>query len=209
MLKKTLIFFIIFLTFGCSINNINNLTIEEIIDNQILVDNINTSVNRIGYKYYLPQEFNIKLDNGFVQELMSNNDIYYLNVDIISYYYKNNITTNHDFDDYVYYEFSNNENSGYLKITKNNKDFFIELCYNYAIIEVEVEESKLRYAISRSIAILNSIKYNDLVIENYITDNDVDLSETIYEIPEPDNKDSSKNVLEYIEQNVDKNTDDE
>ncbi len=209
MLKKTLIFFIIFLTFGCSINNINNLTLEEIIDNQILVDNINTSVNRIGYKYYLPQEFNIKLDNGFVQELMSNNDIYYLNVDIISYYYKNNITTNHDFDDYVYYEFSNNENSGYLKITKNNKDFFIELCYNYAIIEVEVEESKLRYAISRSIAILNSIKYNDLVIENYITDNDVDLSETIYEIPEPDNKDSSKNVLEYIEQNVDKNTDDE
>ena len=116
---------------------------------------------------------------------------------------------NRDFDDYVYYEFSNNENSGYLKITKNNKDFFIELCYNYAIIEVEVEESKLRYAISRSIAILNSIKYNDLVIENYITDNDVDLSETIYEIPEPDNKDSSKNVLEYIEQNVDKNTDDE
>lgn len=209
MLKKTLIFFIIFLTFGCSINNINNLTLEEIIDNQILVDNINTSVNRIGYKYYLPQEFNIKLDNGFVQELMSNNDIYYLNVDIISYYYKNNITTNHDFDDYVYYEFSNNENSGYLKITKNNKDFFIELCYNYAIIEVEVEESKLRYAISRSIAILNSIKYNDLVIENYITDNDVDLSETIYEIPKPDNKDSSKNVLEYIEQNVDKNTDDE
>ena len=77
---------------------------------------------------------------------------------------------------------------------------FINLCYNYAIIEVEVKESELRYAISRSIAILKSIKYNDLVIEKYISENDLDSSETVYKIPEPKNKDESKNILEYIEE---------
>ena len=74
------------------------------------------------------------------------------------------------------------------------------MCYNYAIIEVEVEESELRYAISRGITILKSIKYNDLVIEKYINDNDLESSETIYKLPEPKNKDEKKNILEYIEE---------
>ena len=74
------------------------------------------------------------------------------------------------------------------------------MCYNYAIIEVVVEEDDLRYAISRGITILNSIKYNDLVIEKYITDNDLDSSETVYKLPEPKNKNESKNILQYIEE---------
>ena len=88
---------------------------------------------------------------------------------------------------------------GYLRIRKNNDYFFVEVCYNYAIIEVEVKDSELKYAVSRSMMILNSIKYNDLVIEKYINENDIESKETIYKIPEPKNKNDSKNILQYIE----------
>ena len=86
-------------------------------------------------------------------------------------------------------------------LRKNNDYFFVELCYNYAIIEVEVKEEDLNYAISRSITILNSIKYNSAVIEKYINDNNLSSSETIYKLPEPKNKDEDKNILQYIEEN--------
>lgn len=201
MIKKILIVISIFFLFGCNNTNINNMTLNEIINEQISLKSASSTINRKGYKYYLPQEFSVKKDNDYIQELTSNNIVYYLNIDVVSYHYKNNITTTHEPDDYEYYEFNKDDKNGYLKITENNNNFFVELCYNYAIIEVEVEESDLRYAISRGITILNSIKYNDLVIEKYITDNDVDTSETVYKIPEPENKDNSKNILQYIEDN--------
>ena len=55
----------------------------------------------------------------------------------------------------------------------------------------------------------DDVEYNDLVIEKYITDNDVDTSETIYKIPEPKNKDNSKNILEYIESDLEDTDDNE
>ena len=199
MYKKIIIVICLFLLCGCTSTNINKLSLEEIIDNTIKEPGNKPNVNRKGYKYYIPLEFNIKNDRGYIQELNSKKDNYYLNVDVVSYFYKNNIKNNHSLDDYAYYEFYNDKKSGYLRITKNNDTFFIELCYNYAIIEVEVDESNLRYAISRGIIILNSIEYNDLIIEKYITENDLDISETIYKVPEPSIKDDSKDILEYIE----------
>ncbi len=199
-MKKLLIIISIFLLIGCTNTNINTLTLKEIINNQIESENNLNNTNNKGFRYYLPTEFSVKKDNDFVQELISHNDTYYLNIDIVSYYYKNKIQSEPKLDDYEYFTFNNNDNYGYLRITKNNDYFFVELCYNYAIIEVEVEENELRYAVSRSISILNSIKYNDLIIEKYINDNNLESSETIYKLPEPKNKNESKNILEYIEE---------
>ena len=98
----------------------------------------------------------------------------------------------------MYYEFEHDGKKGYIRVIKNNDTFFIELCYNYAIIEVEVEEDNLRYAVSRSIDILKSLEYNDLVIEKNINNNNVDGRETVYKIPEPEKK-NIKNVLEYMD----------
>ena len=72
------------------------------------------------------------------------------------------------------------------------------MCYNYAIIEVEVEERKIQYAVSRGITILSSIRYNDYVIEKQLNDKDLDSKETAYKIPEPKDKNETKNVLEYM-----------
>ena len=111
------------------------------------------------------------------------------------------MSSERNINDYYYYNFNYNGKNGYLKITKNNDYFFVEMCYNYAIIEVEVEEKDLKYAVSRSIIVLNSIKYNDLVIEKYISDTDMETVENVYTIPEPKNKNENKNVLEWIKEN--------
>ncbi len=199
MLKKILIIVCLFLLVGCS-NNIDKLTLEEIVDLSINEENNMHNTNNKGYRYYLPAGFTIKKNSDFNQELLSHNNIYYLNIDIVRYYYKTEDTAERDITDYKYYSFEHDNKTGYLKIRKNNDNFFVELCYNYAIIEVEVEESELRYAVSRSITILKSIRYNDLVIEKYINDNDLESSETVYKIPEPKEKDDSRNILQYIEE---------
>ena len=198
--KITIIICLLFLT-ACTKQTyyINNLSYEDIINVSINDNGKTTNTNNKGYKYCLPTGFIVSKDNGYNQELLSDdNTRYYLNIDIVSYYYKNKMKTSHDLNDYKYYEFENNNKSGYLKITQNNDTFFVELCYNYAIIEVEVKESNIRYAISRGIIILNSIEYNDLIIQKYIGNNDIDNAETVYKIPEPKDKDSSKNILEYM-----------
>ena len=199
MYKKIILITLSFFLFGCT-SNINQMTFREIIDESIQEEKSFVNINNKGYKYHLPSEFTVVEDNDYIQKLSSKNRTYYMNIDIVSYYYKNRLETKHSLDDYEYYTFDNGDKQGYLKITKNNKNFVGELCYNYAIIEVEVEESELRYAVSRGILILDSIKYNDLVIEKYIVENSIENSETVYNIPKPEDKENSKNVLEYIEE---------
>ena len=208
MYKKIILIIMSFLLIGCTSNNINKLTLEEIIDSSLENENSYVNINNKGYKYNLPDEFIVYEDNDYVQTLMSKNNFYFLNIDVVSYYYKNDMVQERNLKDYEYYEFGNDDKSGYMRITRNDSKFLVELCYNYAIIEVEVEESELRYAVSRGISILNSIEYNDLVIGNYIEDNDIENRETVYNIPEPENKEDNKNVLEYIEEFEVENSDD-
>ncbi len=199
MYKKLLIIICLFLLVGCSSKNINTLSLNEIIDESLESKVSKPTINSKGFRYYLPSGFSLYKDNGFIHELHSKNKTYYLNVDVISYYYKNDLETTHELDDFEYIEFEEKDKKGYLRITKNNDNFFVELCYNYAIIEVEVKDSDLRYVVSRGMSILRSIEYNDLVIEKYITDGDIDTKETVYKIPEPEKK-NTKNILEYIDE---------
>ena len=198
MYKKFIIIICLLLLVGCTNRNINKLSLNELVDESLNNGKIKTNINSKGFKYYLPNGFTLVKDNGYIHELHSKNNTYYLNVDVISYFYKNELSTNHELDDYEYYEFEKNDKKGYLRITKNNDNFFVELCYNYAIIEVEVKESDLRYVVSRGMSILSSIEYNDLVIEKNINDGDIEGKETVYKIPEPENK-NTKNILEYID----------
>lgn len=204
MYKKIIILLSAFLLSGCTTYYMNNLSNEEIIKLIINENNDLYNVNNKGYRYNLPIGFSVYSDLDYSQVLLSNNIKYYMNVDVVGYYYKNKYIETYEENDYEFFEFEQDDKTGYLKITKNNDNFFVELCYNYAIIEVEVKQNELRYAISRSISILNSIKYNDIIIEKYIGENDLDSKETKYSIPQPIEKDESKNVLQYIEENEDK-----
>ena len=103
MYKKIGILIIsIFLLFGCKSTNINKLTLQEIINTSIKEDVKDYNVNSKGYRYYLPNEFSVVKDEDYIQELLSKNNKYYLNVDIVSYYYKNAISEERNIDDYEY-----------------------------------------------------------------------------------------------------------
>lgn len=202
MYKKIIIVLCLFLFTGCTRTYyMNSLSYEEILEYATIEENNLHNTNNKGFKYYLPTGFSVTNDNDFNQTLSSHNNIYYLNIDIVSYYYKKGTEEVKEIDDYYFYKFNKNYKDGYLRIRKNNDKFFVELCYNYAIIEVEVEESEIKYAVSRGITILNSIKYNDTVIEKKLNDKDLESKETAYKIPEPKEKNETKNVLEYINEN--------
>lgn len=202
MYKKIIIVLCLFLFTGCTRTYyMNSLSYEEILEYATIEENNLHNTNNKGFKYYLPTGFSVTNDNGFNQTLSSHNNIYYLNIDVVSYYYKKGTEEVKEIDDYYFYKFNKNNKDGYLRIRKNNDKFFVELCYNYAIIEVEVEESEIKYAVSRGITILNSIKYNDTVIEKKLNDKDLESKETAYKIPEPKEKNETKNVLEYINEN--------
>lgn len=202
MYKKIIIVLCLFLFTGCTRTYyMNSLSYEEILNNATIEENNLHNTNNKGFKYYLPTGFSVTKDNEFNQTLTSHNNIYYLNIDIVSYYYKKGSEETKEIDDYYFYKFNKNNKDGYLRIRKNNDKFFVELCYNYAIIEVEVEENEIKYAVSRGITILNSIKYNDTVIEKKLNDKDLESKETAYKIPEPKEKNETKNVLEYINEN--------
>lgn len=202
MYKKIIIVLCLFLFTGCTRTYyMNSLSYEEILNNATIEENNLHNTNNKGFKYYLPTGFSVTNDNEFNQTLTSHNNIYYLNIDIVSYYYKKGSEEIKEIDDYYFYKFNKNNKDGYLRIRKKNDKFFVELCYNYAIIEVEVEENEIKYAVSRGITILNSIKYNDTVIEKKLNDKDLESKETAYKIPEPKEKNETKNVLEYINEN--------
>ena len=202
MYKKIIIVLCLFLFTGCTRTYyMNSLSYEEILNNATIEENNLHNTNNKGFKYYLPTGFSVTKDNEFNQTLTSHNNIYYLNIDIVSYYYKKGSEEIKEIDDYYFYKFNKNNKDGYLRIRKNNDKFFVELCYNYAIIEVEVEENEIKYAVSRGITILNSIKYNDTAIEKKLNDKDLESKETAYKIPEPKEKNETKNVLEYINEN--------
>ena len=202
MYKKIIIVLCLFLFTGCTRTYyMNSLSYEEILNNATIEENNLHNTNNKGFKYYLPTGFSVTKDNEFNQTLTSHNNIYYLNIDIVSYYYKKGTEEIKEIDDYYFYKFNKNNKDGYLRIRKNNDKFFVELCYNYAIIEVEVEENEIKYAVSRGITILNSIKYNDRIIEKKLNDKDLESKETAYKIPEPKEKNETKNVLEYINEN--------
>lgn len=202
MYKKIIIVLCLFLFTGCTRTYyMNSLSYEEILNNATIEENKLHNTNNKGFKYYLPTGFSVTNDNEFNQTLTSHNNIYYLNIDIVSYYYKKGTEEIKEIDDYYFYKFNKNNKDGYLRIRKNNDKFFVELCYNYAIIEVEVEENEIKYAVSRGITILNSIKYNDTIIEKKLNDKDLESKETAYKIPEPKEKNETKNVLEYINEN--------
>lgn len=199
-MKKILILLImLFVITGCTVNNVKNMSIDDIINNFIQDKNNLTNTNNKGYRYYLPRGFSVYKNNIYNQTLMSNNDKYYLNIDIVAYYNKTNIEhTNSNF--YYYKSFNFNNINGYIDIIEKNDYFFIEMMYNYAIIEVVVKEDNINYAVINMLNILKSIDYNDNVISNEIGENILTQKETKFELEKPETEIDSKNFLEYMEE---------
>ena len=188
----------ILLLSGCSVVYIDKQSIDEIVYSIISNDNNLKSVSMEGYSYFLPQGVSLNRNQKENSILYYNHKKMYLYVDLISYYHKvdSNYTKNQD----AYYSLpiDYNGNKGYLEITQISTNYFIEFMYHYSKMEAYVSEQDLKKTITVMAYILNSIEFNDSVIESLVGENLLNYSEEQFNIFQPNGEQSD--YLDYVEQ---------
>lgn len=199
-MKKVLILCaLLILCIGCTrIDNIEDYKV--IIDNVIEENNINTNTVSMGYKYYLPIGVSKVYDKDYNQKFKYEDVYMYLYVDAVSYYYRNSLNFNNETDNDFYYKISSGEKIGYVIVDKNDDDYFLKIVYNYAKIESHVPKEKIKEVMANSMIILNSIDYNENLIEKILEDEYYSSAAEKYKIKKPDNTESkfSEYLSEYV-----------
>lgn len=199
MHKKLFILLIIIFTLTGCVKLDHNM--DDIID-QVMKNKTNYS-NTVsnGYKFYKPlgvRQISDK-DNNQIFNISGVNVFLY--VDVVSYYYKNilNYDDNNAYS-YYYKKFNYNNNSGYLGINKIDSDYFVKIVYNYSKIEFYVDYDRLDTVTSKALIILNSIIYNDNLLENTLGDSSNSSMEISYQLdgPRGDGSSFSKYLEEYV-----------
>ncbi len=201
MKRKLLLLLSILIISGCT--NINNLSYSELINESLSSDLVLLNKVSTGYKYYLPRGVVLKEDNDFNQKLRVMDTYLYMYVDIVSYYYKNelNYKETEDFS-YFYQNIIKDGKTGYVGIRQEDDEYFVKIVYNYAKIEAYVKENQISSTISYAMILLNSIRYNDTLIDRIVNDTSVSSSEITYEIDKPSGSESkfSQYLSEYVQE---------
>lgn len=203
-MRKRIIIMLLALAFtltGCSTYNMKDMDVEQVLALG-LTSNANLyNVNNIGYRYYLPRGFVVEEDRDNIQILKSDGIEYFLNIDLVSYYNKTEVTRDENISNvYKYLPININNKKGFLEITQNNDYFLIKMVYNYAIIEANVKESEINNSIINMAYIVSSIKYNDSIINNKFGEDVLELKESVYKIFGPEKKEDNKTYAYYLEQ---------
>lgn len=193
MKKGLLLLVMVLLLSGCSKLDSNmDKVVDNVIENKVKSNRVSNS-----YKYYLPLGVTNLMDYEFNGELKYKNNYLYMYVDITSYSYKNTINFGNK-DEYDYY-FKTLKDNGFIGVNKLDKDrYYAKVVYNYAKIEFYSNYEDLNSSIITSLIILNSIKYNDAVVNNLVNVNGS--KEVLYEINKP--KDAESKFFQYLEEYV-------
>lgn len=199
--KIILISLVLLLLVGCKkIDNNDNYV--ELILNCLNDKHITNNVS-LGYQYYIPKGVRKIHDYDYNQVFLIDENYVYLYVDVISYFYERELL--HDSNESNYYNktFEYNNEKGYITIKQDEGEkYFLQVVYHYSKIEAYVEKSDLSKVITLSSIILNSIDYNDVVIEKILEGDFGQFSEFIYEVDKPEG--ASSNFSQILEEYVQK-----
>jgi len=184
---------IILLLSGCSVVNINNQSIDEIVDEILNSDSKLKTISLEGYSYYLPQGVNLKSNKFMNSVLYYNHKKMYLYVDLISYYYK----VQHPYkenDNYYSRKIDIGDKTGYLEITELDHEYYIEFMYNYSKIEAYAKKEDLNKTLTVMAYILNSIKFQDNILDSLVGEGAINYKEEQYNIYK-----SNKNNSDFLD----------
>lgn len=196
MKKISLFLMLLFLVTGCM--RIDTAEVDDIINN-IQLSNIKlNNQNRTGYKYYLPTNFNVRETDNLNEIFVAGNYQYYMYVDLISYYEKVEFTYENSPNSYLSKAINHNGITGYLEVNVKQDKYLIEIMYNYAKIEVIVDQDYLNEAIAQSLIILSTVKYHDDIIKNMLGDDILSFGEEPLDIFKTNKGES--NFLEYVDE---------
>ena len=175
MKKIILIVSLLFLITGCT--QIKELSYDEIVKN-VAVSSYRTNTFRMGYKYYLPRGMIVYDSTLFNEKIIDEKYTYYLYVDAVSYINEVKYSYKENAESIYSTGLSYDNKSGYVEINlQENNKYLVEIMYNYAKIEVIVDEDSINKAMVSAISILKSIEYNNHVIKNLLEDNVLDYAE--------------------------------
>lgn len=195
---------VLLLSTGCTAVRIDTNNIDNIVS--VVLSKNNTLYNRIGkgYKYYIPRGVSYIDTNELNDKLYSNGNYYYLYIDAVNYFYKNQINYVENKDAY-YSRKIDGEKNGYLEITESDGKYLIKFVYNYARIEALVEKDYINEVVLNSSYILSTVKFNDNIIELMLNEEYFTNKEEKYEeFNKIQNEEEveEKNVLEYNEEEI-------
>lgn len=185
----------------CGCSKINDKNYDELINSVVASNYKMENTHRTGYKYYTPTNMDILNTLDYNETLADDNYKYYFYVDVVSYY--NRVIESFTEDDKAVYSKSINyeDKYGYIEINKwKNGKYLLEIMYNYAKIEVIVDEENIKSAITNSMVVLSSVKYNNNVLESIVGENVLTTKEIEFNIFET--KKNESNFLKVSEEDV-------
>lgn len=189
MKKIILLLALLFSLSGCV--NIKDSTIENIITN-IKDSKLKLSNQyRKGYKFYLPTNISVKSYETANEVLTDGKYNYYLYVDMISYYNETEFDYKVKENCYKSINLKDDKASGYLEINQKNDKYLIEIMYNYAKIEIMVEENDINSAVTNSFIMISTISFNKDIIENMLGTELLNFSEEEFNIFETNQEESN------------------
>ncbi len=197
-MKKIIVFLLITLVIsGCT--NLNESNIDEL-SNEIITSDIKYSnTYRTGYKYYLPQGLKVINEQDFNETINYLQYKLFMYVDVVSYNKKVKNLYESNLDSYYSERLDYDGKFGYIEINLlKSKKYLIEIMYNYAKIEVIVDENDIKSTVSYILTILKSVEYNDNVISNILEDDILSFTEEEYDIFSTASKESK--YLYYLEE---------
>lgn len=175
MKYRKIILLIVFIFFLSSCTNISNQTYDELI-NEITNIKKNVNTHNKGFSFYTPK--NVLIDKSGTNFVIfnDNENTYYLYIDLVSY---NNKTENKYETKSGYYK---SLEKGYISINNwENNQYLIEIVNNYAKIEVKVDENDVKHCLINALNIVNSVDYNDVIIEKLLNDDNLSFTEEKFE----------------------------
>ena len=185
----------------CGCSKINDKNYDELINSVVASNYKMENTYRTGYKYYTPTNMDILNTLDYNETLADDNYKYYFYVDVVSYY--NRVIEKFKEDDKAVYSKSINyeDKYGYIEINKwKNGKYLLEIMYNYAKIEVIVDEENVKSAITNSMVVLSSVKYNNNLLESIVGENVLTAKEIEFNIFET--KKNESNFLKVSEEDV-------
>lgn len=196
-MKKILVLIVtVFLLSGCV--KVDEATYIDIIDEALSSKTEIYNTYRSGYKFYLPYGLTIAQNSEYNEVIKNKNEIYYLYIDLIGYLKK----TSNDYAENQGTVYSKridyDGKSGYIEVNLKNDKYLVEIVYNYAKIEVIVDDYRASNAIANAIVILSSITYNDEILKSLSSENILSYSEENVDIFKTEGRENS-NFLEFIQ----------
>ncbi len=206
MMKRKFVILLILISFIlCGCKDIYKMSVDEIIDKSVSRNIEVYNKYRKGYKYNLPVGLTVKDSMDYNETIFDGKYTYYLFVDAVSYYNKVIDTYETSEEPYISMPISFEDKYGYLEINKlEDGNYFIEIMYNYAKIEVIVKEYDVNIGVANSISILTSIQFNDNVLKTMLDEETLQFKEYDFNIFETTSNSEDSEYLQYLKSEEEK-----